>query len=386
VLRREGALLIKVTFVAFLTAMVLGQILGQPVLLGFVTSGSMEPTLNTGDGFVAVPSAVTGPVEEGDVVVFRAEEIQGGGLTTHRVVEKTDQGYITRGDANPFTDQDGDEPPVKEEQIVAVVWQPGGEVLAIPGVGTVVAGTQTVLQTVQRQLGSALGTRSLLGVQGLAYLVFALSVLLYGVDVWRSDGRERQSRDRSRETGTSVRLLMAVFAAVIVFGATAAMVGPAGPQQFGIVSAESDVPGPRVIEAGTSESTTYAVGNGGLVPVVVFLEPGSEAVAVEPQSLSVPSGSAENATLTLTAPPETGHYRHYITEYRYLAVLPKSHIRTLYVLHPWAPIAVIDALLGVPFYLLGVVFVGRGRVRDRSRRRYRSTLAAVRARIRNLSR
>ena len=383
---REGVQALQIAMVVFLIAMVLGQLLGQPVLLGFVTSGSMEPTLDTGDGFVAVPTAVTGPVEEDDVAVFRAEEIQGGGLTTHRVVEKTDRGYITRGDANPFTDQDGGEPPVKDEQIVAVAWQPGGEVLAIPGVGTVVTGTQTALQTVQRQLASALGTRSLLGVQGLAYLVFALSVLLYGADVWRSDGRDRQSRGRSRETGTSARLLFAVFAVVIALGATAAMVGPAGPQQFGIVSAESDAPGPRVIETGTSESVTYPVGNGGVVPVVVYLEPGSDAVDVRPSELTVPERSVRNATLDLHAPPETGYYRQYVTEHRYLAILPQSHIRTLYRLHPWAPIAVIDLLLAVPFYLVGVSLVGTGRVRNRSRERALSAFASLRRRFSDLYR
>jgi signal peptidase len=42
----------------------------------------MQPTLDTGDGFVAIPEAVAGEIEEGDVITFRAEELQGGGLTT----------------------------------------------------------------------------------------------------------------------------------------------------------------------------------------------------------------------------------------------------------------------------------------------------------------
>ncbi|TKX51714.1 signal peptidase I, partial [Halorubrum sp. SP3] len=72
-----------------------------------------------------VPPAIAGDIEEGDVVTFEAQELQGGGLTTHRVVDETDQGYITRGDANPFTDQDGPEPPVQESQIAAVALELG---------------------------------------------------------------------------------------------------------------------------------------------------------------------------------------------------------------------------------------------------------------------
>jgi len=373
-------------FVLFVLLLITGQLLGQPVLLGFVTSGSMEPTLEPGDGFVAIPSAATGLVSEGDVVVYRAEEIQGGGLTTHRVVEETDRGYVTKGDANPFTDQDGGEPPVKDEQIVATAWQPGGEVLAIPGVGMVVTGTQRALQTGQRHIAATVGTRSLLGVQGLAYLVFALSVVLYAIDARRDSGRDRQSRDRSRDARPSTGLLVAVFAAIIVLAATAAMVGPAGPQQFGIVSAESDAPGPRVIERGTSESAAYPVGNSGFVPVVVFLEPGSDDVAVQPRELIVPGQSVENATLTIEAPPETGYYRRYVTEYRYLAVLPRSHIRTLYAVHPWAPIVAIDALLGVPFYLVTRALVGSGRGRNRSQHTDQSPLTGLRRRVRTLLR
>src|SRR6056297_903927 len=207
-LRRVGTLLGEAALVAFLVAMVLGQVLVQPVLLGFVTSGSMASTIETGEGFVAIPADVAGPVEEGDVVVFRAEEIQGGGLTTHRVVETTDRGYVTKGDANPFTDQDGGEPPVSDAQVVAVAWQPGGEVLAIPGVGTVVTGTRDALAGGQRRLAALAGTRSLLGVQGIAYLVLALSVAGYILDWYLSDGRGR-TRDTDRDTGTSVRLVVA---------------------------------------------------------------------------------------------------------------------------------------------------------------------------------
>ena len=366
--------------------LIIGQMVGQPVLVGYVSSGSMEPALNEGDGFVAIPAAVTEDPESGEVVVFRAEEIQGGGLTTHRVVEKTDRGYITKGDANPFTDQDADEPLVKSEQIVAIVWQPHGEVLAIPGVGTILMTTRSALATIQFRFASLFGTRSLLGVQGLAYLIFALSLLFYGVDAWRDSGRDRTSRERSRDTGTSARLVVGVLAAVVVLSATAAMVGPAGSQEFGIVSAESDSPGQRVIEQGTTESTTYRVGNGGFVPAIVFLEPSDENVDVQPRELAVPRQSVVNATLTISAPPETGYYRYFVTQHRYLALLPQAHIRALYEVHPWAPIVVIDALLGVPFYLVGVTLVGTGRVRSRGRTRDLSTTARVRRYLHGLYR
>jgi signal peptidase len=364
--RRSLSIAVEAALIIVVFSLVLGVVLGQPVLLSFVETGSMEPTLSPGDGFVAIPAAVAGPVEEGDVVVYEAEETQGGGLTTHRVVSETDRGFVTKGDANPFTDQDGDEPPVRRAQVVAVVWQPCGAVLAIPGVGAVVTGTQGVLETVQRRLAALLGTRSLLGTQGLAYLLLGISAVAYAVDVWRSGDRSRRGRGRSRDPGTSARLLVAVFAGALVLSATATMVVPAGTQEFGVVSADFDSPGVRVIERGTSESTTYILGNGGMVPMITFLEPETEGVEITPQEIRLPAQSSVNATLTLSAPPETGYYRRFVSEHRYLLVLPQPVIRGLYGVHPWLPILAIDAVLGVPFYLLGLALVGTGRIRSRS--------------------
>jgi len=180
-------------------SLVVGQVLGQPVLLSYVETGSMEPTLEPGDGFVAVPTAGD-DIEEGDVVVFHAKEVDGGGLTTHRVVDETEEGYVTKGDANPVTDQDGDEPPVKDEQVVAVAWQPGGSVLAVPFVGTVVEGSRAALAGAQRWLAAQLGTRSLLGTSGLAYIVFGLSMAWYLVEAYRDHdfgvGGRREPRER----------------------------------------------------------------------------------------------------------------------------------------------------------------------------------------------
>jgi signal peptidase len=372
---------LTVVLVVVATSLVLGAVLGQPVLLSYVETGSMEPTLEPGDGFVAIPAAVAGPVEEGDVVTFRAEEIEGGGLTTHRVVGETDGGYVTRGDANPFTDQDDEEPPVKDVQIVAKALQVGGEVVVIPGLGAVVTGTQDVLRTVQAALASLLGTSALLGIQGLAYLFFALTLVIYTVDASRDRGRRRRGRSRSRDTGLSARVVVGAFAALLVIAATAAMVGPAGTQQFGVVSAEFDSERPDVIPQGESKSTTYVVPNGGFVPVQVVLEPASEGIDVQPREVRVNGRDQVNATVTLSAPPETGYYRRFLVEHRYLAVLPAPTVRALYAFHPWAPIVVINALLGGGFYLLAITLVGSGRVRSRSRPQRRSRLARLRRSI-----
>jgi len=369
---RDGLLtLLRVAFLLAVVALIVGQALGQPILLSYVETGSMEPTMEPGDGFVAIPPELAGEIESGDVVVFRAREIQGGGLTTHRVVGETDRGYVTRGDANPFTDQDGGEPPVAEAEIVAVAWQPGGEVLVLPGLGTAVEAVRGGLEAGQRRLAAALGTRALLGTQGIAVLLFALSMAAYAIDWWLSSGGRDRERTTDRESGTSVRLVLVGLAAVVVIAATASMVVPAGTHEVGIVSAEFDSDSPTVIPQGESTEVNYTVPNGGFLPVYVYFEPASDGVAVSPDRLAVPGRGSANVTFTLSAPPETGYYRLFVEEHRYLGVLPESVIADLYAVHPWAPIVTIDALLGGGFYALGAAALGGigGRIRSRDRSR-----------------
>jgi signal peptidase len=359
---------LAVATVLVVASLLLGAVLGQPMGLSYVETGSMEPTMEPGDGFVAVPTAVAGDVERGDVVTFEAEEIQGGGLTTHRVVGETERGYITRGDANPFTDQDNDEPPVKDAQIVAKALKVDGQVVVIPHLGTAVEGIRNVLTTTQRTLASLLGTRSLLGAQGLGYLLFAGALLFYAVDWYREGAtRGREKRSRSRDTGVSMRLVLVGFASLLVVGATAAMVAPAGTQQYGVVSAEFDSERPDVVPAGESKSQPYRIGNGGLLAQQVYVEPASEGVSVAQERHRVAGGATVETQVTLSAPAETGYYRRYVVEHRYLAVLPGGVVDALYRVHPWAPIVAIDALLAGGFLALTLPFAPGGRIRERSR-------------------
>ena len=383
-LRSVAKYVLWILLVTVALSVVAGAVLGQPILLSYVETESMSPTLEAGDGFVAIPAQLAGPIQEGDVVVFEAEEVQGGGFTTHRVVDETERGYITKGDANPFIDQDGEEPPVKRAQVVAVAWQPGGSVLVIPHLGTAVEGVQSILGIVQRQIASLLGTRAVLGTSGLAYLIFAATLGWYVVGEWRAHNTKETEHIRSRDGGTSPHLIVGLFALLLVGGATAAMVVPAGTQQYGVVSAEFESDRPTVIPTGQSESFDRPLANDGLLPVIVYLEPASEGVDVEPQRFHLSSGERVNATLTFYAPDETGYYRRFVTQHRYLAILPTSIIDSLYRVHPWAPIVAIDALIGIPFYLFGIRLIGTGRIRNRSRGRELPVITRGRRLLRRL--
>jgi signal peptidase len=110
----------------------------SPVQVSYVTSDSMEPAIGTGDGYVLVPP---GEVIPGEIVTFYSEEREG--YVTHRVAGTTTGGYITKGDANPSTDQATGSPPVDREAIAGQVLAVGGQPVLIPQLGTAIGLVRT---------------------------------------------------------------------------------------------------------------------------------------------------------------------------------------------------------------------------------------------------
>lgn len=351
-------------------SLVLGFALGQPVLLSYVESGSMEPSIDEGDGFVAVPSPVAGPVEEGDVVVYDAQEVDGGGLTTHRVVAETEHGYVTRGDANVVTDQDGAEPHVTDGQIVATALQVDGEVVTIPHLGTAVMGLQSGLESAQFRLAGVLGTGAVLGSQGLSVLLLGFGVAIIGLSVVldASSSRDR-SRSRARREVFDARTLVLAMVVLLCVVTAATMISMSGTTEFGTVSAEYDSGASHVIPAGETDNQTYELQNGGVLPVVTVVESASSGVAVDEDPTRLHRGESTNATIAVTAPPETGYYLQSFAEYRYFGVLPTPVIAGLHAIHPWVAMTVVTAVVVSIFALPFALVVGTGRIRTRERRR-----------------
>ena len=63
-----------------------------------IVSGSMEPELPVGS--VCLVDCQQKEPEVGDIISYKAEDA----IITHRVIEKTDGGYITKGDSNSVAD------------------------------------------------------------------------------------------------------------------------------------------------------------------------------------------------------------------------------------------------------------------------------------------
>ncbi|RLM88244.1 signal peptidase I [Haloarcula sp. Atlit-7R] len=347
-------------------SLVIGQLLGQPILLGYVTSGSMSPTLNTGDAFVAVPAPVAGEIEPGDVIVFEAVELQGGGLTTHRVVAETEAGYITKGDNNPFRDQSGGEPVVTDDRVVATALQVNGQVVRLPGLGTAISSARTAAESGLVLVGGA-SNSDLTSGQGLSGLFISIGLglfLLVFVDSFRASEGQTRDRTRSRDgdaiNGWTIILALAV---LILVPANAAMVAPSGTHSVTIDSASEEVtPGEPVESEFTAE-------NGGLVTMLIVLKSPHPNATMDRNRLVVQRGGSATATLSVTAPPPGERAVVTVEEHRYFLLAPPGVIAGLHRVHPLVAIGAFNFLvLGSLAAAVGATF-GFGTTRKRSRDR-----------------
>ncbi|MFP8956517.1 signal peptidase I [Natrialbaceae archaeon A-CW3] len=349
--------------------LILGQLLGQPILLGYVATGSMEPTLNAGDGFVAVPSAVTDSPEVGDVVVFEATTLHGGGLTTHRIVGETEEGYVTKGDANPFTDQDGGEPHVSDEQIVAEAWQVGDTVVRLPHLGTVVMGVHGFVALVFGVLTAPLGITAAFDAEGTGSILVALGIGLLGVGLLleRVGVAERSTKRRTnRENVIGLWSAISVVVVLIALFATASMVIPAGGSAYGLVSTESPTDDPQVVAPGETTTITRTIDNSGYVPVVAVVDTPHSTVDAEPRATTIGSRTTAEVSLSMTAPETEGEYTRTVVESRYLLVLPPTLLVWLHDVHPFLAIGAVNVVLvGVTVGVVLLLF-GRGDLRIRT--------------------
>jgi len=348
-------------------ALIVGALVGQPVLLSFVVSGSMSPTIQEGDGFVAIPEQVAGDIEQGDVIVFQSQEIRGGELTTHRVVGETESGYITRGDANPFTDQDGAEPPVTESQIVAVAWQPGGQVVTIPNLGTAILAGRVVVTNILTAVTTVLGVEQAAESWQAGSVMLVSGVILFAISIGSGivSGSSRE-RERSRGQDTFDPRYAALFlTAIIIVPANIAMVAPSSTHQIptGEIAAGSNIaPGDPV------EATLVANNEDALVTMLVVFN-ASGRTTIENRWLDVPGGETDSTALYAPAPPRGEQKVVTVSEYRYIVLLPPTVIIAMHDIHPLVALGVINAALTVAVlaFVIGLLGTSKRRVRDTDR-------------------
>lgn len=301
-LQRAGALI-----VIAIAALVLAQPV-LPIQPSYATSGSMEPVIDEGDLYFVIR---TDQIERGDVITF--ESAQKGGYITHRVIGEVDRGYLTKGDANPSTDQETGHPPVTDSDVMGKVAGVNGNLITVSGAGAAAAGLQ----------------RFKLPILGVAIALLLLPEFL------PVSGRERPTRDVVR-IGTVIRPL---FIGAVIVCIALLFVG-ASSHELVYVATEPGVGGPQVIPVGESVERTVTVGTW----VPPFTTPIVSADGVTVLDRRVTDSGVE-LDLRIPAAETTGAHRAAVQVNPYPATLPRSTLQWLDGMH-WT-VAVLGSILPI---------------------------------------
>lgn len=354
----------------FVFAVLLGMALGQPTLIAYVDSGSMEPTIDEGEGFIAIPDFLVSEYGEGDVVVFESADADDDSLSTHRIVEETDEGYITKGDANPFTDQDDGSPPVTDDRIVAKTLQIDGWVPTVPYVETVVTTITGSATFVMGAIFGIIGIGTLPTLPAVGVFIFAVGLLLFLLSVhFGSRGMPSRSYKRSMGPPNSINSKKAVVIVLIIIlvPANAVMLLPSGGSTVSVDGQSiANEPG---IEPGDDVTSTISARNDGFIAQFIIIESDREDVELSNDELQMSAGDAGEITATAPAPQPDEVTSAQITQYRYLYILPGSVIRALHGIHPLVAWAGINLVIVLAVASVAFGFLGFGRVRFRTRSR-----------------
>ncbi len=316
-----------VIFVAVALALVAPP--ASPVQVSYVTSDSMEPAIGTGDGYVLVPP---GEVVPGEIVTFYSGDREG--YVTHRVAGTTTGGYITKGDANPSTDQATGSPPVDRDAIAGQVLAVGGQPVLIP------------------QLGTATGL-----VRAHWGLLFGLGAVLLVVRTLRG-GESRAGRTAKQSVYRSGQVIVPALVLGIV---ASTLLVSMGAIHSDFTYSVTETGGETEGQLPVGEETTVSIRAGiSTTPVTSILietenmtlrnttaaEPGAGPNATAAGEQSSPSGplggfasrfvttSGTTINADVPAQAEAGSHAVGVSVYPYPATLPQGVLERLHGIHP----------------------------------------------------
>ncbi|WP_456371044.1 signal peptidase I [Geoglobus sp.] len=317
-----GNMFIVIAFI-FLISSAAGLALNRPVLFSYAISESMEPTIGVGDLFFINPFSKGGV---GDIVVFRMGDM----YVVHRVYAMEGGAYITKGDNNIATDQQGGKnPPISEEDVIGSVVTFSGSPITMPKAGAVI---------------DALHSNSLI----LAGILISLAFVAFGKS-------EKKKKDR-KKVKVSAGLFYGVASSILILAVVISTMLSWGSLSFSYASTLAGNQQDGWYLPGTTFEKTMTFENGAKYPMVFFFDR-EQGIKGEEMSYIGP-GESRSIVFDVNVPEDTRIYRDGVEVYAYLPLLPLSVTEELYSISPYMPLAVqiasILVLLSVLYMLSGM--------------------------------
>lgn len=313
-------------FSFFVLLSVLSLILDAPLLLAYIKSDSMSPTLNKND--LVFINIFDRNFNEGDIVVFNSN----GDWICHRIVREVEGGYITKGDRNIATDQFGGKEIVTRERIVGKILSISGDPINIP------------LGVEFEKVENTFAKNKLL----LFFFLSFAGLLLIGKG-------ERKKRCK-KYLRISAKTLFAISSLLILtmFSLANVVAFEKRTISYGTTSAG----GLREdwVLPGEVFSRQIEFENRGAYPYYYRISPDSANLKFEGEGFILYPGERRVIEIEIHAPEDTSLHTEKLSVAKYIPLLPIEVIDALSSAHPYLPILAMDfeiALVLLLVYVFG---------------------------------
>lgn len=324
----------------------LSIIAGTPFPMSVVTSRSMSPALFEGDVLPWISCSMD-DVRTGDIIVYKsANSWEGDVFIAHRVVERVNGTFITKGDSNNYTDQAGPhipEPPINGKMLKGKAIMFGRQPLKIPFAGYPWLAIQHAFTSLSKPMTWGKPQSD------VHYAIFApaaisFSLLFAGIVIWAPEnGKSMKEKLREHIFGPGRLSVKRIFAYVLLFYIVFLMVASSFSYDklSCSVGVERSPPKSRIffgeMEAGQeSFPKSLSIVNPSMLPVRGIIFPsGNISAFLEYKSDQFTLGRGEHFSGNITASvPEgskPGIYEGsvYIYSSPYWMILPPSFVRSI---------------------------------------------------------
>ncbi len=324
---------VSIAVLVIVISVLFGTFFNRPVLVSYVLSESMEPTLMTGDVIFINPFAANANIN--DIIVFKS----GQNYVVHRIVGVTAEGFITKGDNNIATDQLSEKPYVQEEDIVGRIIMLGSHPVAIPGGGEFIKG-----------ISSEIGNNKI-----------ALIALLIIFGLYFTLGDE-SAREKKRNKGTvkiGFPVIYFIFSILILIIISLSMVMVAEERYIEYSTTVAiGSKNPDWVTPGAVFERELDIGNYGKYPYYYKLEIISPRLSLKENSVFLMGpGGEKKIVAKIQAPAETSLNAERIRIWKILPLLPPQLIEWSFGINPYLAILAIDleiaSLLAVVYFISG---------------------------------
>lgn len=338
------------------TAALTSAVWNRPMLFTSIRSNSMYPLFRRGDMVLIDNISEKDEVKVGDIVVFKALEgsLASKGWIVHRIVEgNEDTGYITKGDANEYTDQaSGGTGAIQRQWITGRVLTAGGMPMKIPLIGYLPLWLE--------------------GLRGNAYVMPSIAValaLIVGISEIIAGNKRRKKRKRGLELqcvyffgGLTISIIMG--ATMLASSQRIVIPYEVSDKSAGVLM-NSDI---GIIKVGDEvERPLSEICNNGFMPVIAVITTEDSQLSFSHTSSVLKAKDKIEVQMQLRA-SIPGKYKSSVYIGMFYPFLPESVIYSLAQKNYWLALAAISMIPGLPLIFYPII---EGRLRRKTAKEFR---------------